>query len=293
MFEIDHVHLLRQRIAKDIDDHGILTHEAPIFSEYSVPNLFLFRSTYRYSIVLNGPILATGTLRDGRSFALPMPSAALGFAELPCSIEQAAEFYYPVCESALEQRTNQSNQLENSRDLADYVYDSSTLVELPGSKFSRERQGVRSLKRNHNCEFRWARPNDVSILDEWLAEKSLPTGAADAHEFREAMTRLDELGLKGITAKVDGKVEAVVVIDESIPNNCFVLFLKSTHRHPYLFYAVYQELAARLPKGTKVNLCQDLGIPGLRRKKMALNPELIVHKYAVMNRSGFAGGSNS
>lgn len=281
MFEIQLIDQLRQRITKDIIDHDILSHDIPIFSEYSASNIFLFRSTYGYEIVPTGPVLATGTLRDGRSFALPLPSAALALTELPSSIKEEVHYFYPVCEMAMDENSNQHNQLESPRDLADYVYDSSMLLELPGSKFSRERQGIRSLFRNHECEFRWTEPSDVSIVNEWLVEKSLPDGAADAHEFREAIAHLDALRLKGITAKVDGKVEAVVIYDESIPKNCFVLFLKSTHTHPYLFYAVYKELAARVPKNTKINLCQDLGIPGLRRKKMALYPEIIAQKYAA------------
>lgn len=281
MFEIEDVLRLREAVTSDIEPFSTNNQRFAVFSEFSAANLYLFRKTYSFTALDDGPFLAKGTMRDGRKFYLPKPTVSLGIKLPDFRRSSGNRYIYPMVAmqnlDALDERASRY-----TIDQADYIYSHETFASFPGPSFRRERQGMRGLLRRHDCEFRPTEPTDVEILEKWLSKKSLPAGEADSSEFREAIEKLNLLGLHGISAVIDGQVCGVVVFDTTVPGTIIVLFAKTVHRSAYLLHLLYKELASTVVEGSFINLCQDLGLPGLRRKKTLLRPLEIKMKHAVM-----------
>lgn len=276
MLGLNEVKEISGRIVADIKAVLVTDQRFVAFSDWSAANIYLFRRTYQYVTEDHDDFLVSGKMRDGRSFFLPRPSIALGLRNLSPNEATSKLTIYPLAIA-----TENGIVTDHSRDQADYIYDYLTFLTFPGPAFRRERQGMRALFRTHDCAFRETQPNDLRIIDEWLSKKSLSFGDADSIEFREALEYMEALGLDGISAIVDGKLSGVIVFDKSIKGTIIVLFAKTIHRNTYLLHLLYQRLAERVPPGTKINLGQDLGIHGLRVKKLLLRPSEIMPKYVL------------
>lgn len=276
MLGLNELKEISDKIVADIKAVHVTDQRFVAFSDWSAANIYLFRRTYQYVAEDHDDFLVSGKMRDGRSFFLPRPSIALGLRKLSPDEASSKLTIYPMAIA-----TENGNVTDHSRDQADYIYDCPTFLTFPGPAFRRERQGMRALVRTHDCVFRETQPNDLGIIDEWLRKKFLSFGDADSIEFREALEYLEALGLDGISAIVDGKLSGVIVFDKSIKGTVIVLFAKTIHRNTYLLHLLYQNLAQRMPPGTKINLCQDLGIHGLRAKKLLLRPSEILPKFTL------------
>lgn len=201
----------------------------------------------------------------------------MGFFE-PWSFGQATpSLIYPFSPlAAISDRI--CNNMITMREHADYVYDQTTFADMQNTGLKRQSQGIRAIFRNHSVNLRSTKEGDVALIDNWLDKKKLGLGDADSGEFTEAVESLMPLGLSGITAEVDGAVAGVIVFEPQMSGNVIVLFAKTDHQYPYLLSLLYNHLAKEIPVGTSINLCQDLGLPGLRQKKLSMKPARLLTK---------------
>lgn len=260
------------------------------FSESSVANLYLFRSTYGFRRSARWAGFLEGAGRTGTPLLVPLEPAdridwlaldvdamtRAGFALYPLSCDQARAIVEGPGPRRLSSFTD--------RDQADYLYLRTALVEQVGHKRKKVRQYVRGLCRTYDVGVEPIvganLPAARDCLQRWADERA-DASTADVDECREGLDLAAHGHLDGLAFVIDGRTEAIALVDDSIADTTVVLFLKASRRHRGLADYGLRAIADRYPQKTFVNTCQDLGIPGLRRKKLTLGPAQLVHKVGV------------
>ncbi|MGN1262799.1 MAG: GNAT family N-acetyltransferase [Prevotella sp.] len=189
------------------------------------------------------------------------------------------------------------------RDYSDYIYLRERLASLSGKRLQ--------AKRNHANRFRAAYPDYeykpltpglfpacLALERQW---REAETGAAAVAERSSldaelrSMTRMfhrwDALSLTGGTLWVDGRMVAFTYGAPVNHNTFDVCMEKADVAFEGSYAAINREFAMRLPEQyVYINREEDLGIEGLRQSKLSYKPELILEKYAVVERRPLSGG---
>ena len=180
--------------------------------------------------------------------------------------------------------------IERSDRTADYLYDGDALRELAGRKYS--------AKRNHISQFIRRYPDyeiveiDASHLDAcreifelWCRERNCECDSPESCE-RYACDRLldvwDELNLRGILLRVDGRFEAFT-IGEAVRDDTVVIRFEKANSQIHGLYTVLNRdfLVRDWMKMTAVNREEDMGIEGLRKAKQSYHPCRMIQKYTL------------
>lgn len=248
-------------------------------SDFSVANAYVFRHTYRYRAADLPHQSILGVRRSGERFRLATPLAAYG-AETAADVgAQTRDLpLYPVAAEAVGAATTATPV---DRDQSDYVYRAGHLAALEGGHFKRIRRGIAQLYSRHDVVACPLGPEALAFVGAWADERGLGPDGADVAECREAIAMTPLFGLDALTYLVDGDIAGISLTDHTLPNTSIILFCKVARRLPYLTDAIFQRIARALPPDRYINLCQDLGLNGLRTKKMFLQPAAIADKYML------------
>lgn len=254
-------------------------------SDFSVANAYIFRHTYRYRVadLPDQPVL--GVRRSGERFRLATPLVAYDAEAAPDVGAQTRDLpLYPI---AAETAGSSTAAAHADRDQSDYVYRAGHLAALEGDHFKRIRRGIAQLYRRHDVVARPLGPEASAFVGAWADERGFGPDGADVAECREAIATTPLFGLDAVSYLVDGDIAGISLTDHALPNTSIVLFCKAARRLPYLTDAIFQRIAHALPPDRYLNLCQDLGLDGLRAKKTFLQPAAIADKYMLpATRSG-------
>jgi hypothetical protein len=254
-------------------------------SDFSVANAYVFRHTYRYRAADGPDPSVLGVRRSGERFRLATPVTAYGAEATPATASETRDLpLYPVAAEGVGAAIAGAPA---DRDQADYVYRAGHLAALAGDHFKRMRRGIAQLYRRHDIVARPLGPEAATFVGAWADERGVGPDGADVAECREAIAMTPLFGLAAVTYRVDGEIAGISITDHSLPNTSIILFCKVARRLPYLTDAIFQRIARALPPDRYINLCQDLGLDGLRAKKMFLQPAALADKYMVPpTRSG-------
>lgn len=182
----------------------------------------------------------------------------------------------------------QNLAVEEDRDLADYVYLRSDLVNLSGKKFHSKRNHLnRFLAEN---AYTWQDltpemlPQCLGICTRWLSERE-GDGDADPNELcaiREAVSNMHGLGLIGALVCVDGRPVAFTVGERFRPDMALIHLEKADQTIPGIYAFINQQFLIGNFGGVEfVNREEDMGLPGLRQAKESYNPVRLVKKYRI------------
>jgi hypothetical protein len=175
------------------------------------------------------------------------------------------------------------------RDYFDYVYLSSDLAELPGSKYSKIRNRLNKFKKNFTYEIDNINENNLSevkeFLKRWCLWKDCESNELLKNEKNAiiySMNNFLELDLSGIMILINGKIEAISVFEKMNKNNAVVHYEKGSPYFDGIYKAINQESAKILTKYYKyINREPDMGIPGLRKAKLSYRPHHMVEVYHI------------
>lgn len=182
--------------------------------------------------------------------------------------------------------------LDNNRDLHEYIFSVQTMLEFPGKVHARRRTEIRSFWRDfgERASVGLITQNDLEeVLDfayRWLKENA-ETHDEEALEremtcIRKQIANYDTLHLSGTVIRVDGKIGAfcygVPLNDEYYD----VLIEKGDRSFPGIYRVLRQESTKLNVSGYKhINFEEDVGVTGLRRLKESYCPEFMIEKYVV------------
>lgn len=269
-------------------------------------NLMSWRFLYDTEIALHDDWLLFRFKADGHpAYLAPVGNGNLApvIADL---IDDAHTSQHPflmlgVCEhslTAIEAAMPGHFYARADRSYTDYIYRREALATLAGKKLQPKRNHANRFARLYpDHEFL---PLTPRLFDECLQLETLwsqrqaesNSRLSHADEQRSVSYVLDNweaLGTVGIALKVSGRL-AAFSFGSPINRDTFGICVeKADTEYEGAYAAINREFASRIPERyIYLNREEDLGIEGLRRAKLSYHPEILLHKYTVMEKHPFS-----
>lgn len=262
------------------------------FSEQSWANRYLFRNVYQWRWSSRWPGFLEGHARDGRPMASPIDLAAPLGPRVARAILDAGFLLGPLGRASAEALLGTLGPryaAAASRAQSDYVYSSARIAELAGPQHAKARQHVNRLQRSHGA---YAEPfasrhaaEATGLTHAWL-ERRAPRGrVSDVAETLAAIELATVGTIAGVATFVDGRMAGFVLADATTIDVLVALVLKTRDQQGVTDFC-FRELCRCFPNKRYLNTCQDLGVPGLRTRKLRMAPIAIVDKFFVSRGNG-------
>jgi hypothetical protein len=264
--------------------------EIPI-SEFSFPNLYLFRHLHKYEVLRDGEEVWIRGLSYGRRICL-MPTRDLRGVDPDYLSRMAgtADYFYPIPEEWIS--VFPVDRFEKSFDdgESDYIYQTEKIATFAGKRLHKKKNLLNFFLKHysHNAEpLTQERLQDaLAILEIWQRESGMETSATDFNAAREALERMEELVLCGGIWYAEGRPSGYI-LGEEITEDTFVLhFAKGLTSYKGIYQYIFSSFASILPGSYQhLNMEQDLGKEALRHSKESYYPEKKLVKYLVSLRN--------
>jgi len=175
----------------------------------------------------------------------------------------------------------------------DYVYLSSNLAELSGSKYSKIRNRLNKFKRSFSYSVEKIDDSNLKdikkFLKRWCLWKDCESDKILKNEKKAIHYSMDhffDLKLSGICMFVNGVIEAIAVYEKMNHDTAVVHYEKGSPDYDGIYKAINQETAEILKKDFKyINRESDMGIPGLRKAKKSYRPDHMIKVYHIDKKS--------
>ena len=253
-------------------------------SEFTFANLYLFRErhNYRLSLLSHGLHVILGNDDDEPFFMLPF---GLPKAEALARLFADHQRMKCVTEGQTALLVQAGYTVVEDRDNFDYLYLRDDLAELPGRKFHKKRNLIKTFISNHEYTAMPLLdehiPAAIEVLDKWREDLGIE---GDYLAAREALERSWELQLCGGIYFVEDQPAGYTLGEELANSTSFVIhFEKAVTRYKGIYQFINQTFASILPDVYQtINREQDLGDDGLRQAKHSYKPCGYVKKYQVL-----------
>ncbi len=280
---------------KPLFDH-LFTQFAPVISEFTFTNLFIWRRAYQTQISRFRNFLCLLSEQGENSFFFP-PIGERHVIECCQSLLQylngkgAFPKIVRVPEAVVTQIDWKASGMKADLDRSqcDYVYLVQDLIELTGRKYHRKRNHIKQFREKYSFQY-------IPLTSEWIAQclqlqaewcdlrdcEASPGLLNESLATKEAFTHFEALGMKGGAILINGKVEAFTLGDPLNPDTMVIHIEKANPAYDGLYPTINQAfLENEGPGYTYVNREQDLGEEGLRKAKESYFPHHMVNKYTV------------
>lgn len=177
------------------------------------------------------------------------------------------------------------------RDVMDYVYLRTDLVELKGKKYQSKRNHINRFKKNFP-DYKYLDltsehvANCLEMVSLWViarGERAKNALEAERKMMDRALNNMDALGIKGGVLYVGEKLVAFTFGSQINDITFDVCVEKADNDYPGAYSVINNEFCSRLPINyTYVNREEDLGIDGLRKAKLSYQPILLLEKMTAL-----------
>lgn len=259
-------------------------------SEYTFPNLYLFRRTHAYEVITDRELFIRGTSYDGHSYLMPtMDVRSLDSGYLK-DMMRGVDFLFPIPEEWLSVFSSDEFEISFAEGDADYVYTVEKMSTLTGRHLHKKRNLLKQFQEKYVHE---ALPLTNDRLDQarfilagWLATTEMKADDTDFGPCLEALDRYEDLVLCGGIAYADAE-PAGFVLGEELNEETFVLhFAKARTKFKGVYQYLFNNFAKILPPKYKfLNLEQDLDKENLRVFKSSYAPDVMLKKARVRLRT--------
>jgi len=167
----------------------------------------------------------------------------------------------------------------------EYVYRRDDLANLTGKKYSKKRNHINKLLKEHEFEYKSYTQEYyeqcIALQKRWIEEKG---GMNEDFEdeltvTKEAFDNLAELKLRCGLLFIDGKLEAFS-IGEKFLNMAVIHIEKANADIQGVFPLINREFVRNEWTDVEfINREEDMGLEGLRKSKMSYYPEFFIEKY--------------
>lgn len=276
-------------------EHKALLHErlknitVPL-SEYTFPNLYLFRKNHDYEVMLDKEVFIKGRSYDGHVFVMPTKDVRnLDIAYLKELIRDV-DFLFPIPEEWLPVFSPDEFDITFAEGDADYLYTVEKMSTFAGRRLHKKRNLLKQFNARYagnGLPLTNDRLDDARfVLNEWLMKAEMSMDETDYSACLEALDRYEELVLCGGIYYVDNE-PAGIVIGEELNEETFVLhFAKALTKFKGAYQYMFNNFAKILPPKYKyLNLEQDLNQENLRIFKLSYVPDLMLKKARVHLKS--------
>jgi len=256
-------------------------------SEFSFPNLYLFRKTHRYEVIeKEGEVWVKGSSYDGHMYLMPTRDAReLDTGHLE-RMAGTADYLYPVPDEWLsafpEDWYNRSFEDGDS----DYLYLTERIGTFTGKRLHKKKNLLNFFLKHysHDAEplIQERVPDALAILNSWQSESGQEKKETDYGAAREALERMEELVLCGGIWYAEGKPSGYILGEEISEDTYALHFAKGLIRYKGIYQYIFSSFATVLPASyTYLNMEQDLGKEALRHSKESYYPERKLAKWRI------------
>ncbi|MBN1861247.1 MAG: DUF2156 domain-containing protein [Candidatus Thermoplasmatota archaeon] len=184
------------------------------------------------------------------------------------------------------------NMVEN-RDFFDYIYRSSDLADLPGTKYGKIRNRLNKFTKNFSYTIEEITKGNIDEVHEFLKRWCLWRDC-ESDELLEnerkailyAMAHFVDLGLQGLALRINRTIQAIAIYEKMRQDTIVVHFEKGSPDFDGVYKAINMETAQRVRQTIPyINREEDLGVPGLRQAKLSYHPDHFVELYYVTKES--------
>jgi hypothetical protein len=260
-------------------------------SEYTFPNLYLFRGMHDYEVIVDDKeVFVRGTTYDGHTYLMPttdVRSLESGYLK---DMMRGVDFLFPVPEEWLSCFSTDEFEITFAEGDADYMYTVEKMSTLTGRNLHKKRNLLKQFLERYRHE---ALPLTTDRLDQariiladWLATTEMQADDTDFGPCLEALDRYEELILCGGIYYADDE-PAGFVLGEELNEATFVLhFAKARTKFKGVYQYMFNNFAKILPPKYKyLNLEQDLDKENLRVFKSSYIPDVMLKKARVRPRA--------
>lgn len=256
-------------------------------SEYSFPNLYLFRQAHGYQVLhQDRDVFIMGKTYDGRSFVMPTSDPRVEGRDALFSVAREQDFIFPVDEDWLGAFTGQDVRSDFQEGDSDYVFSVERMSTYRGQKLHGKKNLLNQFLSLYSPEAKpltQDRMDDArDILETWQVDVGETKEQTDYFPCREAFELYDGLVLCGGIYYVNGE-PAGFIIGEELNSTMFALhFAKGKRKFKGMYQYMYNHFANILPRHYEyLNFEQDLGKLALRIAKSSYYPDRMLKKYRV------------
>jgi hypothetical protein len=179
------------------------------------------------------------------------------------------------------------------RDYFDYVYRTSDLAELPGTKYGKIRNRLNKFIKNFTYtteEISKKNMDEVNeFLKRWCLWKDCGSNELLENERKAIiylMSHFFDFDLKGLALRISGTIQAIAVYEKMNPDTVVIHFEKGSPDFDGIYKAINMETAQRVRHFVPyINREEDLGISGLRQAKLSYHPDHFIEIYNVTKES--------
>jgi len=177
------------------------------------------------------------------------------------------------------------------RDYFDYVYLSKDLAYLTGSSYAKIRNRLNKFKKNYQYSVQKISKENMyevkKFLKRWCLWRDCESDPILENEKKAILFSIDnyfKLGLSGILIRINDAIESIAVFEGMNKDTVLVHYEKGSPDFDGIYKAINQETAKILLNNYKyINRESDMGIPGLRKAKLAYHPHHMVKLFHVAN----------
>jgi hypothetical protein len=255
-------------------------------SEYTFPNLYLFRANHDYDVVIDKEIFIRGRSYDGRTYLMPTSDVRrIDIAYLK-DLMRDVEFLFPIPEEWLSIFDADEFGTTFVEGDADYVYTVEKMSTYKGRHLHKKRNLLKQFLELYAHDARPLTNDRLAearfVLDDWLRTSEMKVEETDYRPCLEALDRYEELVLCGGIYYAEGEPAGFVLGEELNPETFVLHFAKARTKYKGIYQYLFNNFARILPPSYKyLNLEQDLDKENLRVFKSSYVPDLLLKKARV------------
>ncbi len=258
-------------------------------SEYTFPNLYLFRANHDYEVMIDKEIFIRGRSYDGRTYLMPTSDVRLIDTAYLKDLLRDIEFLFPIPEEWLTAFDPAEFDLTFAEGDADYVYTVEKMSTYRGRHLHKKRNLLKQFLENYAHDARPLTNNRLDearfILDDWLRTSAMKVEETDYRPCLEALDRYEELVLCGGMYYAEGEPAGFMLGEELNPETFVLHFAKARTKFKGIYQYLFNNFAKILPPSYKyLNLEQDLDKENLRVFKSSYVPDVLLKKARVRLR---------
>jgi len=271
---------------KDLLKDRLKSVSVPI-SEYSFPNLYLFRNAHKYEVfTCDNEYFVRGRTYDDKTYIMPTKDMRTCCTETLQKLQKECDFFFPIHEDWLEFFKDHNIEYDFRDGDTDYIYTTEKMQTYKGRKLHKKRNLLKQFNENYTAkayEISHERLSDCKyILEKWIEISGLSKEETDYYACCEAMKLYDQLCICGGIYYVEDE-PCGFVIGEELTEDTYVLhFAKGLTTFKGIYQYLYNDFANILPKRYEyINFEQDLGKTALRMAKTSYYPDILGKKYRM------------
>lgn len=258
-------------------------------AEYSFPNLYLFRDSHEYEIIIDREVFIKGISYDGHAYIMPTRAVYHMEHDYLRTMMNDVEFLFPIPEEWLSYFDGGMYDFSYKTGDTDYIYAVEKISTYSGRKLHGKRNLMKQFLRNYKHDVVPLtvehREEAKDILETWKKESSREVAETDYYPCLEALEKSEELMLCGVIYYAEHKPVGFILGEEINSETFIVHFAKAIRKFKGIYQFMFNSFARILPVTyTYLNFEQDLEQAALRIAKSSYVPDRMVKKLRVSLR---------